>query len=180
MSSPEPLLPGDSARRPGPPTAGERRGAAPAPGAADTPEDAAGSGYPVDLERLRAQLPDNLYWQLGAPTDDPRELQARADEQERWEGLFGKVQSNTASEEEVLRYYEHSRRVSEDYIQLASVVLAQHGDALPERDRGLYELSIEMHSSRLAEIPRQIEGALARKEAQDRARDEWRRSAGRE
>ena len=180
VSSPEPPLPDDGARRLGPPAAGERHGAALAGSAADTPEDAAGSGYPVDLERLRAQLPDNLYWQLGAPTDDPRELQARADEQERWEVLFGKVQSNTASEEEVLRYYEHRRRVSEDYIQLASLVLAQHGDELPERDQGMYELSIEMHRSRLAEIPRLIEDALARKQAQDRARDEWRRSAGRE
>ncbi|MGK3988480.1 hypothetical protein WME99_35885 [Sorangium sp. So ce136] len=180
VSSPEPLLAGDGARRPGPPAAGEPHGAALAGSATDTPEDVAGSGYPVDLERLRAQLPDNLYWQLGAPTDDPGELQARADEQERWDDLFGKVQSNTASEEEVRRYYEHRRRVSEDYIQLASLALAQHGDELPERDRGLYELSIEMHRSRLAEIPRLIEGALARKQAQDRARDEWHRSAGRE
>ncbi|WP_437505890.1 hypothetical protein [Sorangium sp. So ce1099] len=148
--------------------------------AASTPEDVAGRGYPVDLERLRAQLPDNLYWQLGAPTDDPRELQERAGEQKRWEELFGKVQSNTASEEEVRHYYEHSRRVSEDYIQFASLVLAQHRDELPERDKGLYELSIRMHRSRLAEIPRQIEGALARTQAQDRARDEWHRSAGRE
>ncbi|WP_437306216.1 hypothetical protein [Sorangium sp. So ce388] len=154
------------------------RSAADAP--EDAPEDAAGRGYPVDLERLRAQLPDNLYWQLDAPTDDPRVLQARTGEQKRWEDLFGKVQSNTASEEEVRRYYEHSRRVSEDYIQLASLVLAQHRDELPERDEGLYELSIQMHRSRLAEIPRHIESALARAQAQDRARDEWHRSAGRE
>ncbi|WP_437755432.1 hypothetical protein [Sorangium sp. So ce1389] len=184
------MTPRDGAPRPGPSVvhehsvgdehADEDHSADLVRSAANTPEDVAGRGYPVDLERLRAQLPDNLYWQLGAPTDDPRELEARAGEQKRWEDLFGKVQSNTASEEEVRRYYEHSRRVSEDYIQFASLVLAQHRDELPERDQGLYELSIQMHRSRLAEIPRQIEGALARTQAQDRARDEWHRSAGRE
>ncbi|XXY55124.1 hypothetical protein WME91_28745 [Sorangium sp. So ce269] len=186
VSSPGRMPPRDGAPRPGPSVvhehsvADQHHDSALARSAADTPEDVAGRGHPVDLERLRAQLPDNLYWQLGAPTDDPRELEERAGEQKRWEELFGKVQSNTASEEEVRRYYEHSRRVSEDYIQFASLVLAQHGDELPERDQGLYELSIKMHRSRLAEIPRQIEGALARTQAQDRARDEWQRSAGRE
>lgn len=180
VSSPGRLSPRDDAPRPAPRNTGERHGAAVVRGPADTLDDTAGSGYPVDLERLRAQLPDNLYWQFGAPTDDPREIDERAGEQKRWEELFGKVQSNTASEEEILRYYEHRRRVSEDYIQLASLVLAQHGDELPERDHGLYELSIEMHHSRLAEIPREIEDALARKQAHDRARDEWVRSAERE
>lgn len=186
VSSPGRVPPRDGAPRSGasvldePSVAEEDHGANLVRSASSTPEDLAGRGYPVDLERLRAQLPDNLYWQLGAPTDDPRELQERAEEQKRWEDLFGKVQSNTASEEEVRRYYEHSRRVSEDYIQFASLVLAQHRDELPEHDQGLYELSIKMHRSRLAEIPRQIEGALARTQAQDRARDEWQRSAGRE
>lgn len=138
--------------------------------------DLAGNEYPVDLERLRTRLPDNLYWQLGAPTQDPQALQKRAEEEQRWNELYGKVLANTASEEEVRRYYDHRRQLSEDYIEFANLVLEEYGDRLPERDRGLYELSIKLHSARLAEIPRQMEDALARKQTQDRRREEWRQS----
>lgn len=134
--------------------------------------------YPVDLERLRAELPDNLYWELGAPTDDPEVRKKRADEERRWNDLYGKVLSNTASEEEIHRYYDRRRWVSEDYIQFASRVLEEYRDELPERDIGLYELSIRMHRTRLDELPRQIEDALARKRAQDQRREEWLRSTG--
>lgn len=137
------------------------------------PEDEPGEAYPVDLGRLRAKLPDNLYWQLGAPTQDPQVLQMRAEEEHRWNELFGKVQSNTATEEEIHRYYDHRRQVSEDYLAFAKLVLEEYGDKLPERDRGLYELSIKMHRSRLEEIPRQTEEALGRREAQGKRRQEW-------
>lgn len=133
-----------------------------------------GNEYPVDLAYLRARIPDNLYWRLGQPTQDPELLRQRAEEEKRWNDLFGKVQSNTASEEEVHRYYDHRRQLSEDYLELARLVLEEYGDELPERDRGMYELSIEMHGSRLAEIPRQLEDALARKRAHDQRRDDWR------
>ena len=140
------------------------------------PGDESGNEYPVDLERLRARIPNNLYWLMGAPTKDPGALQARAEAEQRWNQLFGKVQSGTASEEEIQRYYDHRRQLSQDYIEMARLVLQEYAGELPERDRGLYELSIEMHTTRLAEIPRQIEDALARKQDQDRRREEWRRS----
>jgi len=148
--------------------------AAPAQSAEDELVDPNGAEYPVDLEELRARLPDNLYWQLGEPTKDPDVLRARAEEEQRWNDLYGKVQSNTASEEEVRRYYDHRRQVSEDYVEFASVVLKEYGDRLPERDRGLYELSIKLHKARLGEIPRQVEDALARKQAHDQRREAWR------
>lgn len=151
-------------------------------GAASIPEGvtpprrkgADGNEYPVDLAYLRARIPDNLYWRLGQPTQDPELLRQRAEEEQRWNELYGKVQSNTASEEEVQRYYDHRRQLSEDYIEFARLVLAEYGGELPERDRGMYELSIEMHGSRLAEIPRQLEDALARKRAHDQRREDWR------
>lgn len=133
-----------------------------------------GNEYPVDLERLRARIPDNLYWRFGAPTADPLLLQARAEEEKQWNQLFGKVQSGTGTEEDIRRYYDHRRQLSEDYIEFARLVLAEHAGELPERDRGLYELTIRMHETRLAEIPRRIEEALARKQEQDRRREEWR------
>jgi hypothetical protein len=134
--------------------------------------------HPVDLGWLRQRLPDNLYWKMGAPTQDPDALEARAEEARRWNDLFGKVQSNTASEEEIQVYYDHLHQVSEDYIEFARAVIEEYGDKLPERDRGLYELSIEMHRTRLAELPRRIDGALTRKREHDERREKWRREKG--
>jgi hypothetical protein len=136
------------------------------------------SEYPVDLERLRSQIPDNLYWRLGEPTLDPETLRTRAEEEQRWNELYGKVQSSTATEDEVHRYYEHRRQLSHDYIEFASLVLETYGDRLPERDRGMYELSIELHTARLAEIPRQVEDALARRSAHEQRKKEWQESQG--
>lgn len=137
-----------------------------APSAPDTPAL-------VDLDVLRAKLPDNTYWRLGAPTKDPEILRARVDEERRRNDLYGKVLSNTASEEEIRSYYAERRKISEDYIEFASTALKEYGDRLPEQERGLYELSIKMHKKRLSEVPAQIDDALARKKAQDRRRDEW-------
>ncbi|MCC6556575.1 MAG: hypothetical protein IT372_26750 [Polyangiaceae bacterium] len=154
------------------------RGAAPRADPGDDatgadPDPASGGEYPVDLEALRARMPDNLYWLLGAPTDDPMVLQQRAEEEVRWNELFGKVQSGTASEEEIADYYDHRQRLSEDYLAFATAVLEEHRDDLPERDVGLYELSRDLHRKRLAEIPRQLEAALARKKEQDERRAAW-------
>jgi len=149
-----------------------------APPALSSPDDtfpADDTGqHPVDLAKLREELPDNLYWKLGAPTKDPQVLQQREEETRRWNALLGKVLSNTATEEEIHQYYEHRREVSEDFIQFASRVLEQYGPRLPEQERGLYELSIRMHTTRLEEIPRETDDALARKQRQDQLRENWR------
>lgn len=145
------------------------------------PEPLAGSApagaptrHPVDLEKLRALLPGNLYWEMGVPTKDPELLRKRDEEGRRWNELYGKVLSNTASEQEIHQYYEHRRKVSEDSIAFASLVLEQYGAQLPEQEQGLYALSIRMHRTRLEELPRQIEEALARKSLQDQRRQQWR------
>lgn len=137
------------------------------------PEVVAADAYPVDLERLREKLPGNTYFRLGEPTEDPAVLEMRAEEERRVNELFGKVQSSTASEEEIHRYYEYRRELSEDYIEFSKLVLDEYGDKLPDRDRGLYELSIKMHKGRLDAIPRQIEDALARRRAHDERRKQW-------
>lgn len=145
------------------------------------PEPVAGSApaeaparHPVDLEKLRELLPGNLYWEMGVPTKDPEVLRKRDEEGRRWNELYGKVLSNTATEQEIHQYYEHRRKVSEDSIAFASLVLEQYGAQLPEQEQGLYALSIRMHRTRLEELPRQIEEALARKNLQDQRRQEWR------
>jgi hypothetical protein len=134
----------------------------------------------IDLSMLREMIPDNSYWRLGEPTQDPAVLELRAKEQAGWDLLKGKVVSNTATEEEIDRYYEHRRKLSEDYIRFSELVLEHFGDRLPESEVGAHELSIKLHSGRLLEIPRQRQDALARKVVQDKRREEWKQSRAKE
>lgn len=147
--------------------AGESEGE---PAGGGVPAEAGALAYPVDLAALRERLPDNLYWQLGAPTGDPEVLARRQEEERRMNDLLGKVQSSTATEEEIHRYYDRRRRISEDYVAFATLVLEEHGAELPERDQELYALSIRMHESRLRALPRNVEEALARRRARVAAR----------
>ncbi|WP_147444769.1 hypothetical protein [Corallococcus sp. CA053C] len=142
------------------------------------PEEEPSGPYPADLEALRAKLPDNLYWDTGVPTQEPAELRRRAEVEAKWNTLFGKVQSNEATEAEVKQYYEHRRKVSEDAISFATTMLADYGDKLPAQDKGLLELSVRMHRTRLSELPRQQEEALARREAHAQRQREWREQGG--
>jgi hypothetical protein len=130
-------------------------------------------GYPVNLEQLRAELPHNRYWVDSAPTNDPEELKRRETEAAAWNDLHGKVLSGTATTDEIHTWVDHRRQVSQDAIEFAQRVLAEHGSELPDRDRGLLELAIEMHRTRLDELPRKESEAQARKEEQDRRRAEW-------
>ncbi|WP_240359908.1 hypothetical protein [Pyxidicoccus trucidator] len=139
-----------------------------------SPDDEAPQLHPVDLTALRAKLPDNLYWSLGAPTQDPEVLKRRDEDTRRWNDLYGKVLSGMATEEEVRQYYAHRRQVSEDLMVFASTVLADYGDQLPEQERGLYELSLDMHRTKLSELPRQEQEALTRREEQAQRREAWR------
>jgi hypothetical protein len=127
----------------------------------------------VDLDEVRRALPDNLYWQTSVPTTDLRELDRRAEERERWNVEYGKVLSNTATEQEIEAYYAHRQRVSEDAVEFANYLLNRYGDELPPRDVGLLELAIELHLGRLEEIPRQIADAHRRREAHEAARQAW-------
>jgi hypothetical protein len=129
--------------------------------------------YPVDLERIRAQIPGNLYWTTQAPTTDPEVRRRREEASAGWNQLYGKVLSGTATDAEIRSYIDHRRQVSEDSIEFAELVLADYGRELPDRDRGLLELAVEMHRTRLAELPRQEEEARARKAEQDRRRATW-------
>jgi hypothetical protein len=68
----------------------------------------------VDMSAVRAALPDNIYWTMSVPTDDPAVLQAREEERARWNVEYGKVLSNTATADEVEAYYAHRKRLSSD------------------------------------------------------------------
>jgi len=166
VPSPPPAL----ARAPAPPPP------APAPGPAQAPAPSVpvvDEGYPVNLERLRAEIPRHRYWLDSVPTKDPEVLRRRETEAAAWNQLHGKVLSGTATTDEIQTWLDHRRRVSEDAIEFAQRVLDEHGSELPDRDRGLLELAIDMHRTRLAELPREESEARARKDEQDRRRAAW-------
>ncbi|HEY0993037.1 MAG TPA: hypothetical protein VGD80_38555 [Kofleriaceae bacterium] len=128
------------------------------------------AAYPVKLDALRARLPDNRYWALGAPTADPAVARVRAERAERDNAALGKIQADEASREDILAYYAERRAISTDYLQLAEIVLTEQGDRLPERDRGMFELSVTLHRARLQQIDRDESDALARLAARTTAR----------
>jgi hypothetical protein len=128
----------------------------------------------VDLDAVRDAMPDNLYWQMSAPTSDEELIRWREEERARWNREYGKVLSGNATEGEIEAYYAHRERVSLDAIEFASHLLSHYGDALPERDVGLLELAMRLHQARLRELPRREAEALDRKQRQDVLRELWR------
>jgi hypothetical protein len=139
----------------------------------ETTEYPKGSWDSVDLEAIRAALPDNLYWEMSSPTKDPEVLSKRQAERERWNLEYGKVLSNTATAEEIDAYYAHRQRLSEDYLEFVVYLLTNYGYEIPARDVALLKLAAEMHNARLEELPRQIAEAHQRREAHDAARRAW-------
>jgi len=156
-----------------------------APPAADPPPDdvaedpnatqdaIAAAWASIDLEAVRAAMPDNLYFKLSAPTTDEAVLAERAAERARWNVAYGKVLSGTATEEEIGAYFDHRARLSTDYVEFTTYLLDHHRDTLHERDVALLELARRMHATRLQEVPRQVEEAMLRKQQQDAARAAW-------
>lgn len=126
---------------------------------------AGSADYPVKLEALRARFPDNRYWALGAPTSDPAVAKARAARAEADNKALGRIQANEATPTEIRAYYAERRALSRDYVQISQAVLDDQGSALPERDRGMFELSVKMHNDRLQQIDRDESDALTRRSA---------------
>ena len=137
------------------------------------PEDMETPWAAVDLHALQVELPDNLYWKMAVPTKDQAILDERQAERDRWNVEYGKILSNTATPDEIDTYYAHRYRLSSDYIQVATIILADYGDELEQKDVGLLKVAIELHMARLEEIPRQIEEAHERCAAHERVRQEW-------
>jgi len=127
----------------------------------------------VDLDAVRAAMPNNMFWQTSSPTTDPEVQRARQEERDRWNVEYGKVLSNTATKEEVDAYYAHRQQMSTDYIQFAAYILQNYGKKLGMRDEGLLKLAIKLHLARLEEIPRQLAEAHQRREAHEAARRAW-------
>jgi len=127
----------------------------------------------LDFEALRARTPDSLYWLMAMPTDDPELLEQRREAKRRRNEQYGRVLSSTASVEEIHDYFAYRRKLSEDYIEVVQLILDEHGDDLSDRDTGLFEFTIAMHTARLAELPTKLDDALRRKSEYDEVKKAW-------
>ena len=127
----------------------------------------------LDFDALRDRAPENLYWLMAAPTDDPELLERRRIAKEQRNEQYGKVLASTASIEEIEDYYAYRRSLSEDYVEIAQLILDRHGEELSERDAGLFELTIAMHSARLAQMPTEYREAVRRKSEYDQVKRAW-------
>lgn len=143
------------------------------PGTPENPFDEPNAWAAVDLEAVRRAMPDNLYWRMSSPTKDENVLRERAEERARWNEAYGKVLSNTATEQEIDAYYAQRDRLASDYIQFATYILENHGTQLSIRDLGLLKVAVELNLAQLEEIPRRIEEAQQRRVAHQQARDAW-------
>ena len=134
---------------------------------------ARGTWEALDLNAVRAAMPDNTYWKMAAPTQDPELIKWREEERARWNVEYGKVLSNTATAEEIDAYFAERKRLSDDYLEFVVYVLANYGNAIPREGAALLKLAGEMHALRLEEMPRQMAEAHQRREEHDAARRAW-------
>ena len=139
----------------------------------DAPAEMPKSLGNVDLEEVRKQMPDNLYWKMSSPTHDPQVQAERDAERARWNDEYGKVLSGTATEDEIRAYYDRRARLSGDYIEFATYLVDHYNDQISDQDLELLHLAIRLHRARLEEIPRKVEEAFERKRQQDAARAAW-------
>jgi len=132
-----------------------------------------GTWEALDMDAIRAAMPNNIYWAMAAPTKDPDLLKWREDERARWNVEYGKVLSNTATAEEIDAYFAERKRLSDDYLEFVVHVLANYSGAIPREGVAMLKLAGELHAARLEEMPRQLAEAHARREAHEAARRAW-------
>jgi hypothetical protein len=127
----------------------------------------------IDLEAAREALPDNLYWDTAAPTQDPRLLGDRERAKTRWNEQYGKVLSGTGTEEEIKEFFDHRMHLSSDTVRFVDWVIEHQGAELSEQDLTLLHVAKRLHLARLEEVPRRMQEAFDRKVEQDAAREAW-------
>jgi hypothetical protein len=127
----------------------------------------------IDFDEIRRALPDSTYWKMAFPTKDPALLEERERIRAAWNVQFGKVQSNTATDEEIDAYYADQQKLSNDYLEFLVYLAEHYGDDVPRSEIGALKLAGELHLARLEEIPRKIAEAKERHSAHEKARQAW-------
>ncbi len=136
-------------------------------------EDSADQWAKVDFDEIRKAMPDSMYWKMAFPTKDPALLEERERIRDEWNRQYGKVQSNTATDEEIDAYYAAQQQLSNDYLEFL-VYLGQHyGGVVPRGEIGGLKLAADMHLAKLEELPRKIAEAKERHAAHEKARQAW-------
>ena len=138
-----------------------------------TPEDDAASWAKVDLDALQAQMPDNLYWTLAAPSNDAAVLAQRKEIKEHWQAQYAKINANLASEEEIRAYFEYREQKATDYVEFATALLHQYGDELSEQAHHFQVFARNLNVVQLQELPRKLTNALENRKRFIAKREAW-------
>jgi hypothetical protein len=104
------------------------------------------------------------------PGASPPTALTAADQDARWNQLYGKVLSGTGTTSDIDAYYEHLRDRSQRALDEAQARLAA---PVSERDRALLELAARMNRERLASLPAERDAARARQRRQEERRRSW-------
>ncbi|MCP4118483.1 MAG: hypothetical protein GY737_24415 [Desulfobacteraceae bacterium] len=120
------------------------------------------SGMPkndfVDPGILADTFPGNLA--IPPVTAEDRERKKR--ERNERNLAFGKIVANKATEEEIMAYYDHQRRLSRDSQQILEFVLAEYGHRFSEKNIKKHEFLLAQFKKKLEYIPLKESEAIAR------------------
>ncbi len=112
----------------------------------------------VDPQLLADTFPGNLA--LPPITDEDREQKKL--ERNKRNLDFGKISANKSTEQEILAYYDHQRRLSEDSRQILEFVLAEYGSRFSEKNMKKHKFLLAQFKKRLEYIPIKEAEAVAR------------------
>lgn len=127
----------------------------------------------VDMTEIRSKTQSNLFWTMAAPTKDTLVLEARDAKRAALKAVETKMMARHASEEEIRDYYSYQLQLSEDYIEVITLLLNEYGGVLPEEDYSGQTLARTLHLSKLQELPLQMTKALELREDFKQTRTLW-------
>jgi len=127
----------------------------------------------VDLEALKADMPNNLYWVLAAPTKDEQVLAERREIKEYWDKQRAQINANRASEKQIRDYFQHREQVTTDYIEFATSLLNRYHDVLPEEAYSFQVFARNLNLVLLQELPKKLNNALESRKKFIAQREEW-------
>jgi hypothetical protein len=136
-------------------------------------EDTADQWARIDFDEIKRALPDSTYWKMAFPTSDENLKAEREKIRAEWAAQAAKIQSNTATDEEIDAYYAEQQKLSTDYLEFLVYLADHYGNLVPRGEVGALKLAGEMHLARMEEFPRKIAEAKARRAEHEKARQEW-------
>ncbi len=127
----------------------------------------------VDMDSLKADMPNNLYWVLAAPTKDEVVLAERKEIKAYWDAQYAKINSNQASEDEIRAYFKHREQVATDYVEFATSLLNRYGNVLPEEAYSFQVFARNLNVVVLQELPKKLNNALESRKRFIEERESW-------